>query len=115
MGDVMGSAVRNRAIVTHGSSELPAIGVVDPASDMWAIGVIAWALFTGKPLFPASTPDTEVVAMLMGTKLLPFEQDPGLWMQFDKAQVGPHILLVCQQCPLVKHLHGRKMFGLPHQ
>ena len=88
MADVMGTAIRKQAMPTHGGQELPAIGVVDPASDMWAIGVIAWALFTGQPLFPSSTRDVDVVSMLMGTKLLPFEQDPGMWMQFEKAQVG---------------------------
>ena len=87
MADVMGSAMRNRAVVTHGSTDLPAIGVVDPASDMWAIGCIAWSLFTGQPMYPQGTSDADVVSMLLGTKLLPFEKDPALWMKFDKAQV----------------------------
>lgn len=57
------------------------------ASDLWSIGIIAWFLFTGKPLFSSDTPDVDVVAMLLGSKQLPFEREPHLWMQFDKAQV----------------------------
>lgn len=54
----------------------------------WALGVIAWEVFTGRPLFSDSYTDAEVLEMLLGQKQLPFEQDPSMWVLFDDPQVG---------------------------
>ncbi|KAK9797447.1 hypothetical protein WJX73_007622 [Symbiochloris irregularis] len=94
MADVMGTALSTRQQTNNasssssigGSADLPSIGVVDPASDLWAVGCIAWTLFTGKPLFGDNIADAEVAAMLMGTERLPFEAEPRLWEQFEKYQ-----------------------------
>ena len=87
MADIMGSAVRRQASALHGTQDLPAIGVVDPASDMWAIGCIAWVLFTGQLLFAGDTADADVACMLMGAQPLPFEEEEALWTQFEEVQV----------------------------
>lgn len=67
---------------------------------MWAVGVLAWELLTGRPLFGDSFCDEDVVMALLGFKPLPFEADPSLWVLFTESQVT---LLIAQ--PLT-WLHG---------
>ena len=41
-------------------AEAPAAYTADPASDVWAAGVLAWELLTGRPLFGDSVSDEQV-------------------------------------------------------
>ena len=38
----------------------------DPATDMWALGVIAFEVMAGKRLFGENISDAEVLSMLLG-------------------------------------------------
>ena len=58
------------------------------ASDMWAVGALAWELLTGRPLFGEAFSDEDVVMALLGFKPLPFEADPSLWVLFTESQVS---------------------------
>ena len=57
------------------------------ASDMWAVGALAWELLTGRPLCGDSFSDEDVMMALLGFKPLPFEADPSLWVLFTESQV----------------------------
>ena len=57
------------------------------ASDMWAVGALAWELLTGRPLFGDNFSDKDVMMALLGFKPLPFEADPSLWVLFTESQV----------------------------
>ncbi len=59
----------------------------DPAADMWALGLVAWELFTGQAFFGAAMADEQVVSILLGYELLPFETDPSMWCLFEDPQV----------------------------
>lgn len=65
----------------------PTNHVVQAASDMWAVGVVAWELLTGSRLFGDNFTDEDVVMVLLGFKPLPFEADPSLWVLFHDPQV----------------------------
>ena len=73
------------------------------ASDMWAVGALAWELLTGRPLFGDNFSDEDVVMVLLGFKPLPFEADPSLWVLFTESQVLPgysmrtHIRVGCMK------------------
>ena len=76
------------------------------ASDMWAVGALAWELLTGRPLFGDAFSDEDVVMALLGFKPLPFEADPSLWVLFTESQVSCmpcHLCFVAdaQQCQAV--------------
>ncbi|KAK9815877.1 hypothetical protein WJX72_011167 [[Myrmecia] bisecta] len=51
--------------------------VAHPAADMWALGVIAFEMFTGHQLFGDAS-DAHIVAVLLGFEELPLEADPQL-------------------------------------
>ena len=52
----------------------------DPAMDMWALGVIAFEIFTSTSLFSDQTySDIDVVNMLLGFEDLPSESQPAFW------------------------------------
>ena len=51
--------------------------VSDPATDMWALGVIAFELLTGQPAFPRGTPTSEVRDRILGVSHLPWETEAG--------------------------------------
>lgn len=52
-----------------------------PAADMWALGVLAYEMFAGEPLFQSRCSEEEVVAMLLGYKPLPWEANPAMISQ----------------------------------
>ncbi|GMH33422.1 hypothetical protein BSKO_01256 [Bryopsis sp. KO-2023] len=49
------------------------------AMDMWGLGLLFWEVMAGEPLFGDTISDEEVMAMLLGTELLPFEKNEVLW------------------------------------
>ena len=72
-------------------AEMPSSFTADPASDVWAVGLLAWEAFSGRPLFgevaadgssAATMSDEQVAAALLGFRKLPFESDPSLWVSF---------------------------------
>ncbi|CAK0761588.1 hypothetical protein CVIRNUC_002875 [Coccomyxa viridis] len=66
----------------------PVLHVTQTASDMWAVGALAWELLTGRPLFGDAFSDEDVVMALLGFKPLPFEADPSLWVLFTESQAA---------------------------
>lgn len=87
--DAMGVAMRLKMNKGKSLGEMgDTYYVVDSATDMWAVGVVAWELFTGRPLFGDNFADEQVAAMLLGFRPLPFESDPSLWVLFRDAKVG---------------------------
>ena len=65
----------------------PTYFAADPAADMWALGIVAWEMFTGQAFFGAAMADEQVVSILLGCELLPFETDPSMWCLFNDSQV----------------------------
>lgn len=61
-------------LVLKGGKESP-----NPASDIWSLGVLAWELFMGEPLFGPQYSDAQVKGALCGDLPLPFEQYRSLW------------------------------------
>ncbi|DBA72050.1 TPA: hypothetical protein ACH3X2_010784 [Trebouxia sp. C0005] len=54
----------------------------DPAMDMWALGAIAFEIFTGRGLFSRKNyTDNDVINMLLGFENLPSESQPAFWHQ----------------------------------
>ncbi|KAL0037531.1 hypothetical protein WJX77_001281 [Trebouxia sp. C0004] len=54
----------------------------DPAMDMWALGAIAFEIFTGRGLFSRRNyTDNDVINMLLGFENLPSESQPAFWHQ----------------------------------
>ena len=54
----------------------------DPAMDMWALGAIAFEMFTAQGLFSRkSYTDNDVITMLLGFEPLPSESQPAFWHQ----------------------------------
>lgn len=54
----------------------------DPAMDMWALGAIAFEIFTGQGLFSRkSYTDNDVINMLLGFDRLASESQPAFWRQ----------------------------------
>lgn len=54
----------------------------DPAMDMWALGAIAFEIFTAQGLFSRkSYTDNDVINMLLGFDRLPSESQPAFWRQ----------------------------------
>lgn len=54
----------------------------DPAMDMWALGAIAFEIFTAQGLFSRkSYTDNDVITMLLGFQPLPSESQPAFWHQ----------------------------------
>lgn len=51
---------------------------VDPAVDVWALGVIAFELFCGRRLFPPGTDSSDITAQLLGRDPLPWEAGGGV-------------------------------------
>lgn len=68
----------------------------DPAADMWALGLVAWHIFTGQPLFGNGISDGLLVSILLGYHSLPFESDPSMWLDFEDAQVSSGKVLQVQ-------------------
>ncbi|KAK9822075.1 hypothetical protein WJX74_005220 [Apatococcus lobatus] len=60
----------------------------NPAADMWALGLLAWHIFTGQPLFGNGLSDGLLVSILLGYHPLPFETDPSIWCLFEDAQAA---------------------------
>ena len=58
-----GSGGGGRALAV---AEAPAAYTADPASDVWAAGVLAWELLTGRPLFGDSVSDEQVRVRVCG-------------------------------------------------
>ncbi|KAA6425624.1 MAG: serine threonine kinase [Trebouxia sp. A1-2] len=52
-----------------------------PATDMWALGVLAYEMFAGEALFHPRYSEQELVAMLLGYKPLPWEANPAMISQ----------------------------------
>ena len=54
----------------------------DPATDMWALGAIAFEMFTAQGFFSRkSYTDNDVINMLLGFEPLPSESQPAFWHQ----------------------------------
>ena len=54
----------------------------DPAMDMWALGAIAFEIFTAQGLFSRkSYTNSDVISMLLGFQPLPSESQPAFWHQ----------------------------------
>ena len=70
----------------------PTCFAANPAADMWALGLVAWHIFTGQPLFGNGLSDNHVVSILLGYHPLPFEADPSMWCIFQDAQVSDRSL-----------------------
>jgi serine/threonine protein kinase len=85
----------------------PIYHVVQTASDMWAVGVVAWELLTGSPLFGDTFTDEDVVMVLLGFKPLPFETDPSLWVLFNDPKVSP--CFSWHRCQAAEEPAGRTM------
>ncbi|KAK9817191.1 hypothetical protein WJX72_010853 [[Myrmecia] bisecta] len=98
--DAMGMLAWTRMVPHRAADTLgPTYFVVDPASDVWAIGVVAWELFTGRQLFADNFSDEDVMAMLLGLKALPFEADPSLWVLFRDSQAANLVKGLLQRQP----------------
>ena len=47
-------------------SDLTATMIVDISVDVWSLGVLAWHMLSGRPLFDPRTKDEHVLSMLLG-------------------------------------------------
>ena len=54
----------------------------DPAMDMWALGAIAFEIFTARVLFSRKNyTDNDVINMMLGFEEFPSESQPAFWHQ----------------------------------
>ena len=52
----------------------------DPAMDMWAVGAMAFEIFTGRAYFSRQAhSDSDVISMLLGFEPLPSESQAAFW------------------------------------
>ena len=52
----------------------------DPAMDMWAVGAIAFEIFTGRAYFSRQAySDSDIISMLLGFDPLPSESQAAFW------------------------------------
>ncbi|KAL0035895.1 hypothetical protein WJX77_006910 [Trebouxia sp. C0004] len=63
-----------------------------PATDMWALGVLAYEMFAGEALFQPKYSEQEVVAMLLGYKPLPWEANPAMISQHVHSPAAGHLI-----------------------
>ncbi|KAL0024177.1 hypothetical protein WJX77_004480 [Trebouxia sp. C0004] len=56
-----------------------------PAADMWALGVLGYEMMTGQPLFGTQYSNSDVIAMLLGYRKLPFEANLSCWNAIPEA------------------------------
>jgi serine/threonine protein kinase len=70
--------------------------VTDPATDVWALGVIAFEMLTGTRAFPLHMPQEEVAERILGHEPLPWE-GPDAAQQLRKLRVFKPIVLDCLQ------------------
>ena len=47
-------------------SDLTATMIVDVSADVWSLGVLAWRMLSGRPMFDPRTKDEHVLSMLLG-------------------------------------------------
>jgi serine/threonine protein kinase len=47
--------------------------IADPATDVWALGLIAFEMLTGEPAFPPMASTSDVMARISGRKAMPWE------------------------------------------
>ena len=73
--------------------------VADPATDMWALGVMAFELLTGAPVFSRFVYTKEgILAQLCGREPLPWEEGaPGQADKLTQLQVLKRAILQCLQ------------------
>ena len=72
----------------------------DPAMDMWAVGAIAFEVFTTRGLFsPNNYTDEDVVNMLLGFEDLPHESKPAFWHQIKDAAAQRLIQNLLRRAP----------------
>ena len=55
-----------------------------PSQDVWAIGVLAFEMMSGKPLFPPGSTPAQVKQILLGQLPFPHEEDPDVWRKVGK-------------------------------
>ena len=111
--NVEGEAAANTATTRGAGSglaiaEQPSSFTADPASDVWAVGLLAWEAFAGRPLFgeaaadgssAATMSDEQVAAALLGFRKLPFEADPSLWVSFADGGAAELVKAMLSRAP----------------
>ena len=89
-------------------AERPSSFTADPSSDVWAVGLLAWEAFSGRPLFgeaaadgtsAATMSDEQVAAALLGFRKLPFEADPSLWVAFADGGAAELVKAMLSRAP----------------
>ena len=89
-------------------AERPSTFTADPASDVWAVGLLAWEAFAGRPLFgeaaadgssAATMSDEQVAAALLGFRKLPFEADPSMWVSFADGGAAELVKAMLSRAP----------------
>jgi serine/threonine protein kinase len=73
------------------------------AVDVWALGVIAFELLAGTPVFPPGTPAKAMVETLEGKRPLPWEEDAAARRLLPRLQALERSVLTC----LARESEGR--------
>ena len=61
-----------------------------PSQDVWAIGVIAFEMMSGEPLFPLGSTSEQVQQILLGKLPFPHEDNPNVWRKVGKLKELVH-------------------------
>ena len=111
------SAPETTSAHTFSPQQQPPVAV-DPAADMWSIGVIAYELLTKEPVFPEGSDDSAVQRALAvgpgGTGGLPWEEgvpgEPERNMKIPKEL--RHAVLACLDRDIDNRLSAASMLAL---